>query len=117
MLREEIEEYITNNYITQPEYLWVKYPSFAIYRHRDNKKWFVLTGTVPKRVLGIGDDEPIDIINVKAEPLMVDEMQKHDGFLKGYHMNKKYWMTILLDGTVPFDEICEFIDISFNNTK
>lgn len=117
MLRNKIEQYIINNYVSQPEYLWMQYPSFAVYRHNDNRKWFAFIGQLPKRLLGLEGDEQIEIINVKRETLLIDEMLKHKGFLKGYHMNKKYWISILLDGTVPFDVICDFIDLSYNNTK
>lgn len=31
-------------------------------------------------------------------------------------MNKKSWISILLDGTVPFDKICDMIDLSYQAT-
>ncbi|MDE7400427.1 MAG: MmcQ/YjbR family DNA-binding protein, partial [Clostridia bacterium] len=30
-----------------------------------------------------------------------------------YHMNKKHWLTIPLDGTVPIGEICSRLDQSY----
>lgn len=33
--------------------------------------------------------------------------------LPGYHMNKKHWITICLDGSVPIDDICRKIDESY----
>lgn len=34
-----------------------------------------------------------------------------------YHMNKEHWITILLDGTVPKQKICDLIDISYDLTS
>lgn len=34
-------------------------------------------------------------------------------FFPGYHMNKKHWFTVLLDGSVPDDEICRLLDESY----
>lgn len=36
------------------------------------------------------------------------------GFLPGYHMNKKYWITMLLDGTVSEAKILDFLDMSYD---
>lgn len=39
-----------------------------------------------------------------------------NGILPAYHMNKEHWITILLDGTVSKEKICELIDISYELT-
>ena len=35
-------------------------------------------------------------------------------FLSGYHMNKKYWITMLLDGRVSEAKILDFLDLSYD---
>jgi predicted DNA-binding protein (MmcQ/YjbR family) len=54
-------------------------------------------------------------MNLKCDPeravLLRDE---YDSVLPGYHMNKKHWNTILLDGGVPSSLIRELIDHSYN---
>ena len=54
-------------------------------------------------------------MNVKCDP---DEAlilrDKYESILPGYHMNKRLWNTIVLDGSVPTDEIKKFIDDSYN---
>ena len=37
-------------------------------------------------------------------------------FFKGYHISKGNWVSILLDGTVAFDEICNLLDESYVTT-
>ena len=42
MSREKLEKYIQNNYSAEPDYPWVKYPDYEVFRHTCNKKWFAL---------------------------------------------------------------------------
>ena len=41
-MREEVFGYIQKKYKAKPEYLWEKFPEYAIFRHADNQKWFGL---------------------------------------------------------------------------
>ncbi len=43
----------------------------------------------------------------------MDVVTRQDGYFKGYHFNRGNWISILLDGTVPFEDICRWIDESF----
>lgn len=55
----------------------------------------------------------VEIANFKIVPENLSEMLKKDGYFPAYHMNKKTWMTVLLDGTVPFSEIQRLLDASY----
>ena len=55
-----------------------------------------------------------DIIDVKADPTMIDMLIQTYGFLPGYHMNKRYWLTILLDGSVRDAQVLDFLDMSYD---
>ncbi len=116
-IRADVEKYIKEKYKASPEYLWKKYPSFAIFRHEDNRKWFALTATISMDKLGMASSEEVDVINVKIDDLMLrDILLQQPGFFPGYHMNKTSWITILIDGTVSLDEICNMVDASFLDT-
>ena len=45
---------------------------------------------------------------------MVGLLTQTYGFLLGYHMNKNYWITILLDGTVSEAKVLDFFDMSYD---
>ena len=116
-LREDVEKYIKKKYKASPEYLWKRYPYYAAFRHEDNRKWFAIIMDVDGDKLGLPGTERIDIIDVKIDDLMLrDILLQQEGFLPAYHMNKGGWITILLDGTVKADEICNMIDASFLDT-
>lgn len=52
--------------------------------------------------------------NVKADPLKALELRElYPAVLPGFHMNKKHWNTILIDGSIPDKEILTFIEDSY----
>ena len=113
MKREEIYEYVKKQYGTVPEYLWKESPESAVLRH-PNGKWYAVIMQVEKSRLGLEGDTKVDIIDVKCDPDMVGLLTQTYGFLPGYHMNKKYWITMLLDGTISEAKILDFLDMSYD---
>jgi predicted DNA-binding protein (MmcQ/YjbR family) len=56
--------------------------------------------------------------NVKCDPDEAIELrEQHACIIPGYHMNKKHWNTILVDGTLPLKQLQLFIDHSFELVK
>ena len=54
-------------------------------------------------------------INLKCDPLMAEGLKKdYSAICPGYHMNKKHWNTVTLDGSVPDKEIFGWIDHSYD---
>jgi predicted DNA-binding protein (MmcQ/YjbR family) len=52
--------------------------------------------------------------NVKCDPDLAEELRaQYPCVLPGYHMNKKHWNTIIVDGSVPVSLIKEWIDHSY----
>lgn len=45
--RENLDKYISETYGITSEYPWIQYPSFAVYRHMGNKKWFAVVMNLP----------------------------------------------------------------------
>lgn len=54
-------------------------------------------------------------MNLKCDPNHTHELRDlFKSVIPGYHMNKKHWNTIILDGTVPKGEIERMIDHSYS---
>ena len=54
-------------------------------------------------------------LNLKCDPSMAIELrERYSSVVPGYHMNKKHWNTIYLDGTVPDKEVFSWIDHSYD---
>lgn len=67
-----------------------------------------------KMFLLAATDEVPPSINVKSDPATaLDLRDRYAAVTPGYHMNKKYWNTVMLDGTVPARLINEWIDASY----
>lgn len=111
---EKLFAYIKEKYKAPPEHLWLRYPGYTVFRHGDNQKWFALIMDVPGSKLGLSGGEPVDVLNVKmGSPLLADFLVQREGFFRGYHIGRGNWISILLDGTVPFDEVCRWLDESY----
>jgi predicted DNA-binding protein (MmcQ/YjbR family) len=54
-------------------------------------------------------------INLKCDPeLALHLREMYEAIIPGYHMNKKHWNTVILDGSIPAEEILIMIDDSYN---
>lgn len=54
-------------------------------------------------------------INVKCDPEKAIALrEEHTAVLPGYHMNKKHWNTVMVNGTVPRQNIEQWIDDSYD---
>jgi predicted DNA-binding protein (MmcQ/YjbR family) len=53
-------------------------------------------------------------INLKCDPAFALELrERYPAVIPGYHMNKKHWNTVVLDGSIPDKEVYSWIDHSY----
>ena len=54
-------------------------------------------------------------INLKCDPEFALELrERYPSVTPGYHMNKKHWNTVFIDGSVPDKEVFSWIDHSYD---
>jgi len=54
-------------------------------------------------------------INLKCDPgLAIELRERYSSVVPGYHMNKKHWNTVYIDGSVPDKEVFSWIDHSYD---
>ena len=114
---KEIVAYIKNKYRDELEFLWEKSPKNAVVRRKSSKKWYAVILTVSKRKLNLDSDEIIEVINLHNRVEEIEKLIDNKKYFPAYHMNKKHWCTICLDGTVELKEIYKLIDISYELAK
>jgi len=57
-------------------------------------------------------------LNLKCDPSFAIELrERYSSVTPGYHMNKKHWNTVIIDGSVPDNEIFSWIDHSYDIVK
>lgn len=55
------------------------------------------------------------IVNIKCDPEKAIELREHyPSVMPGYHMDKKHWNTVMIDGTIPEKLLKEWITDSYN---
>ena len=108
---------ITEKYGDNPEYLWEKFPNNAVFRRSDNQKWYAAILSVKYSKLGFESDEVAEVIDLRAEKERVEELLKLPNIHPAYHMNKKSWITIILDGSMDLGEVMKYIEESYNLAK
>ena len=110
---KEIIDYVKNKYGDELEFLWEKSPKNAVIRRESSNKWYAVILTISKRKLNLDSDKIIEVINLHNIAEEIEKLIDNKKYFPAYHMNKKYWCTICLDGTVELKEIYKLIDISY----
>ncbi len=113
MNRTEAEKFIKDEFGAEGEHLWLSYPDFAVFRNAGNRKWFAVIMNIEKSKLGLESNDKVDIINLKCDPVFIGSLRNNEGYFPAYHMNKSYWISVLLDGTVRDEEIKDLIHLSY----
>lgn len=99
----------------QPDLPWTRdYTDYVVFRTKENGKWFALIMAVPYDRLIKGKTGNCEIVNLKLDD-EVEAALKEPGVLPAYHMNKKRWVSVLLDGTVDLKRVLELSSISYRN--
>lgn len=109
-----INEYIFNTYDGSPDFLWPNIPSYGAYRFKNSKKWYAIIGSVPLYKLDHTTDSrrEVEVINVKVDSGKIKELLARKGYYPAFHMNKKCWVSIILDDTLTDKVICALVDDS-----
>ena len=112
-------EYIKNQYGDELEFLWPKFQNNAIWRRKDNQKWYSLIISLPRNKLKQAGDGIVEIIDVR---ITEDDLKLIDNksILEAYHMNKKHWITLIMDNSLDNAFVFKLIDKSYilaNNKK
>lgn len=77
-------------------------------RHRSNKKCFAF----------VLDKDGKILVNLKCDPQWTQFWRSaFDAVIPGYHMNKTHWNSVIIDGTIPDEDLCRMIRESYELTK
>ena len=117
MTRLELAVYLTDTYSVTGEHLFARHPSFLVFRHNGNKKWFAVIMDIPRKNLGLPGEGEISVVNLKCDTRLIGSFREEPGIFPGWHMNKAHWLSVALDGTVDDEKIKFLVDMSYELTK
>lgn len=96
-----------------PDYPFAKLPTYGAFRHPSNNKWYALVSQIPRNKLdGSGSQEEVEVVNLKVDAREIAELLSQSGIYPAYHMSKKSWVSVLLDGTVEDQTIFALLEKS-----
>ncbi|MCR5439502.1 MAG: MmcQ/YjbR family DNA-binding protein [Selenomonas sp.] len=110
---EELLRYVQNTYGDEIEYPWKDDMDAAVIRSHLNRKWYAVFMKVHPSKIGLGGSQPIRIMNLHGTAEQVSALVDGERYFSGWHMNRKYWYTICLDGSIPMMELQQRIDESY----
>ena len=106
---------IDEAYGEKPDHPFRKLPEAAVFRWPGNRKWYGLVMAVSRSLLEGGksrESPEVEVLNVKADPAELERLLAVPGIYPGYHMNRKNWISITLDDTVPDALLWELVGTS-----
>lgn len=90
----------------------------TVLRHANTGKWFGIIMNISGNKVGLSPDIKVDVMNVKCKPEDTFTAREiSSGILPAYHMNKKHWISILLNGTVEKELTEALLENSYELTK
>lgn len=117
MNRQALAACLAETYGSEGDHLFVKYPSFLVFRHNGNRRWFAVIMDLPGKNLGLPGEGEISVVNLKCDTRLIGSFREEPGIFPGWHMNKAYWISVALDGTVDDEKIKFLVDMSSELTK
>lgn len=111
-----ITDEIKHRYGIAPEFLWEKFPDYGVFRNLNSPKWFGLIGTVDKGKLIKKKKGKVEVFNVRTGS-ETERYLHEEGYYPAFHMNKKNWISIILDDTLSDEEIMSLVEKSMASSN
>ena len=84
----------------------------GVFKNPDNGKWYALIMSIDRSKLDKKLSGEVEVVNIKLDEAKIPELHRQKGFYPAYHMNKKNWITIVLDESVSDDALLALVDES-----
>ena len=108
----ELLETIRGRWGEALEFLWEDYPECAILRRTDTGKWYAVMMRLPGQKFGLPEDAVSEFILLRVPRGEEDAIRADRRFLPAYHMNKRTWFAIQLDGSVELPALQRLTECS-----
>ena len=67
--------------------------------------------------IGLDSDEMVELLGLRASADLIPQLVDNKFIFKGFHMNKRNWISICLDGSVTLKKLFKMIDESYKLAK
>lgn len=117
-ISSEIIDYCNKKYGENHVNPFKKHPDILAFVNEKNK-WYALMSNVEYNKLNKTSNiiTKVKILNVKYPTDNISDIIDNQNIFPAYHMNKKHWISIVLDKNIKLKTIKELIDISYSLVK
>ena len=112
-MKLRLMKYCERKFGTEPEAPWEDSPDAYTFKTAKRNKWYALFMTIPYKSLGLVAKGALDVVNIKLPPEKVLDLIDRVHFYPAYHMNKKHWITIVLDKEVDEPLVQQLLEESY----
>ena len=112
---KRIMDQVQEKYGNQLEYLWEKSPDTAVLRHEGNQKWYAVLMKISWDKLDKGKEGFVEAVNLKHD--CVTALLTQRGIYPAFHMNKRYWISLVLDDSLTDDQVLALLERSWELTS
>lgn len=114
-MKNRLIEYGKEKHHSIPEHPFDEEPPkvSTVLRVAKDGKWYALFMDVNAKSMGLKDEGKVDVVNLKTDPTKMASILDQRHFFPAYHMNKKLWISIVLDETTPWEKTIKLLDESF----
>lgn len=109
-------EKIREKYGDNPCFPWEKFNGHGVFKNPQNNKWYALIMCIDAAKIDKNLCGKIEVVNIKLSEDKIPHLHTEKGFYPAYHMNKKSWITIVLNDTVVDDMLFKLLDESHGFT-
>ncbi len=116
-IAQAVTDFAKEKFGDELEFLWEGFPKDAVLRRKDSGKWYALFVELKREKLDIDGEGDVEIAVIRALHDAVSSLPDGRRFLPSYHMNKKNWVTAVLDSGADVPYICELLSKSYDLAK
>lgn len=117
-IREQLDAHVKKKYGIDPEILPFSRENYEVYRHTDTGKWFAVFIVKERSAFGLSGSGDVEVVSFKIrDKTLADFMAQQPGYLFGFPARNWNWTSAVLDGAISLEDICRWVDESYEATK
>lgn len=109
----QLMDYCSQRFGTVPDAPWPETPENFTFKTARRNKWYALFMTIPYKSLGLAKAGKVDVVNIKLPPAKILQLVDRQHFYPAYHMNKKHWLTVMLQKDADISLVQELLAESY----
>lgn len=105
---------IAEHFGDEPDHPFSDMENYGVFRVKETRKWYglIMNVALAKVSHNPEDEGNVDVLNLKVDPSVYDELMQVNGIYPGYHMNHRNWISVALDERAEDDFILELLATS-----